>query len=198
VGCPFPCPTQGGYTRGDHPETLGIDITYRRRLGARRIHATQIISKLLSGNGPSGHRTVVPQVAGCATLGRVGDQEEIELANRAFVAARGGDAAALTELVGAGVPVNLCNEAGDTLVMLAAYHGHAPAVSVLVKAGADANRANDRGQTPIAGAVFKGEDEVVQALLDGGADPFAGTPSAVDTARMFGRNELLALFERKG
>lgn len=126
------------------------------------------------------------------------DQEVTELANRAFAAARAGDAAALESLVGAGVPVNLCNEAGDTLIMLAAYHGHTEAVSTLVKLGADANQPNDRGQTPIAGAVFKGADEVVRALLDGDADPFAGTPSAVDTARMFGRTGLLALFERKG
>jgi ankyrin repeat protein len=141
---------------------------------------------------------VVPQVGECATLVRVGDQEVAELANRAFAAARAGDASSLETLVNEGVPVNLSNEAGDTLIMLAAYHGHAAAVSALVKLGGDANRANDRGQTPIAGAVFKAADEVVRALLDGGADPFAGTPSAVDTARMFGRAELLALFERKG
>jgi uncharacterized protein len=128
----------------------------------------------------------------------VGDQEAAELASRAFAAARSGDTPALETLVSAGVPVDASNEAGDTLIMLAAYHGHASAVSALVKLGADANRPNDRGQTPIAGAVFKGADEVVQALLEGGADPFAGTPSAVDTARMFGRTELLALFERKG
>jgi uncharacterized protein len=179
-------------------KTLGIDITFRCRLAAGRIHAVHIISKTLSRNDSSHHGTAVPQVAACATLGGVGDQEVTELANRAFVAARTGDATALETLVGTGVPVNLCNEAGDTLIMLAAYHGHAPAVSTLVKLGADTNRPNDRGQTPIAGAVFKAEDEVVQALLDGGADPFAGTPSAVDTARMFGRTELLAVFERKG
>lgn len=122
----------------------------------------------------------------------------IELANRAFAAARAGRADELAELLRAGVPANLCNEAGDTLVMLAAYHGHEAAVTRLVGLGADPDRANDRGQTPIAGAVFKSEDGVVRALLDGGADPFAGRPSAVDTARMFGRLELLALFERNG
>jgi hypothetical protein len=36
---------------------------------------------------------------------------------------------------------------------------------------------------------------VVRALLAAGADPAAGTPSAIDTARMFGKNELLELFE---
>ncbi|MFB9297049.1 ankyrin repeat domain-containing protein [Kibdelosporangium philippinense] len=122
----------------------------------------------------------------------MGDQET------AIAAARDGDASKLADLIDGGVPVNLSNEAGDTLIMLAAYHGHANAVSTLVRLGADANIANDRGQTPLAGAVFKGQDGVVAALLDGGADPFTGTPSAVDTARMFGRLELLALFERKG
>ncbi|HEX4701137.1 MAG TPA: ankyrin repeat domain-containing protein, partial [Pseudonocardiaceae bacterium] len=52
------------------------------------------------------------------------------------------------------------------------------------------------GQTPIAGAVFKGETDVVRALLAGGADPTAGQPSAVEAARMFGKAELLALFEQ--
>ena len=95
----------------------------------------------------------------------------------------------------AGVPANLSNDRGDTLVMLAAYHGHADAVAALLARGADPDRPNDRGQTPLAGAVFKGEDEVVRVLLDGGADPSAGTPSALDAARLFGKEHLVRLFE---
>ncbi|MFJ9805803.1 ankyrin repeat domain-containing protein [Streptomyces wuyuanensis] len=122
------------------------------------------------------------------------DPEVVELASRIFDLARQGDAEALAAYVDAGVPANLTNDTGDSLVMLAAYHGHAGAVTALLARGADADRANDRGQTPLAGAVFKGEDEVIRALLDGGADPEAGTPSAVDTARMFGKANLLELF----
>jgi hypothetical protein len=33
------------------------------------------------------------------------------------------------------------------------------------------------------------------AVLDGGAGPTAGIPSAVETARMFGLDDLVALFE---
>ncbi|MGA4843223.1 ankyrin repeat domain-containing protein [Streptomyces sp. G45] len=122
------------------------------------------------------------------------DPEVVELAGRIFDLARTGDAQALAAYVDAGVSADLTNDNGDTLVMLAAYHGHAAAVRALLERGADANRANDKGQTPLAGAVFKGADDVVRALLDGGADPAAGQPSAIDTARMFGKAELLTLF----
>ncbi|MGH4030459.1 ankyrin repeat domain-containing protein [Actinomycetota bacterium Odt1-20B] len=122
------------------------------------------------------------------------DPEVVELAGKIFDLARQGETDALAAYVDAGVPANLTNDRGDTLVMLAAYHGHADAVRALLERGGDPDRANDRGQTPLAGAVFKGADDVIRALLDGGADPAAGTPSAVDTARMFGKEELLRLF----
>ncbi|WP_030691318.1 ankyrin repeat domain-containing protein [Streptomyces globisporus] len=122
------------------------------------------------------------------------DPEVVELASKVFDLARTGDADALAAYVDAGVPANLTNDRGDTLVMLAAYHGHAAAVTALLERGAEADRPNDRGQTPLAGAVFKGEDAVIHALLAAGANPEAGTPSALDTARMFGKTELLELF----
>jgi hypothetical protein len=124
------------------------------------------------------------------------DDDIIELATRLFNMARAGDTAQLTTYVDAGVDPNLTNHKGDSLVMLAAYHGHADTVRALLEHGADANRANDRGQTPLAGAVFKGETEVVRVLLDGGGDPDAGHPSALATARMFERDDLVALFAR--
>ncbi|MGW2279071.1 ankyrin repeat domain-containing protein [Streptomyces sp. NPDC001770] len=120
--------------------------------------------------------------------------EVVELATKVFDLARRGETDTLAAYVDAGVPANLTNDRGDSLLMLAAYHGHAPAVTALVARGADPDRANDRGQTPLAGAVFKGESAVIEALLAAGADPAGGTPSAVDTARMFGKADLLELF----
>ncbi|MER5481408.1 ankyrin repeat domain-containing protein [Streptomyces sp. NPDC002734] len=122
------------------------------------------------------------------------DPEVVELATRVFEMARKGETEPLVRYLDAGVPADLTNDRGDCLVMLAAYHGHAETVRALLDRGAQADRVNDRGQTPLAGAVFKGDAEVVRALLAGGADPAAGTPSAVDTARMFGRAEVLELF----
>jgi hypothetical protein len=126
------------------------------------------------------------------------EQEEspelLQFAAKVFDLARQGGTETLAAYVDAGVPVNLCNDKGDTLVMLAAYHGHRQTVTVLLDRGADPDRPNDHGQSPLAGAVFKGERAVIDALLDGGADPTAGTPSAVETARMFGLDDLVALF----
>jgi ankyrin repeat protein len=122
------------------------------------------------------------------------DPEVVELATKIFDLARQGQTEALVAYIDAGVPADLTNDRGDSLVMLAAYHGHADAVRALLARGADGDRVNDRGQTPLAGAVFKGAQDVIQALLADGANPAAGMPSAVDTARMFGKTELLELF----
>ncbi|MFQ6327990.1 ankyrin repeat domain-containing protein [Nocardia sp. CWNU-33] len=122
------------------------------------------------------------------------DPELIQLATKVFDLARQGVVEALGGYVDAGVPVNLTNDRGDTLLMLAAYHGHQEAVAALLARGAEPDRANDKGQTPLAGAVFKGETEIVRALLAAGADPDAGTPSAREAATMFGNTELLELF----
>jgi uncharacterized protein len=134
---------------------------------------------------------------------RLGDVTEpehdvAELAGRLFDMARTGNTAALSAYLEAGVPVNLTNGAGDTLLMLAAYHGHPETVRMLTERGADVNRSNDRGQTPLAGAVFKGEDDVVELLVAAGADPAAGHPTAIDAAQMFGRAGYLALFGATG
>ena len=121
------------------------------------------------------------------------DADVIELATRLFGMAREGATASLVAYVDAGVTADLTNQSGDSLVMLAAYHGWADTVRALLDRGADPNKANDRGQTPLAGAVFKGEIDVVRVLVHGGADPQAGHPSALETAVMFERQDLVDL-----
>ena len=120
------------------------------------------------------------------------DEKTIELAHQMFDLARQGEAERLAAYIDAGVPADLTDAKGNTLLMLAAYHGHAPTVTALAERGADVDRVNDRGQSPLAGAVFKDEAEVVTALLAAGADPDAGAPTARETAVMFGRPDLFA------
>jgi uncharacterized protein len=119
------------------------------------------------------------------------DRRAIELAQRMMDMARRGDTEQLAPLIDAGIPIDMADTSGNTLLMLAAYNGHPDTVRALIDRGADVNRLNDRGQSPLAGVVFKGEDEVVRVLLDAGADPDRGTPSARATAQMFERPDLI-------
>jgi hypothetical protein len=119
------------------------------------------------------------------------DSQLVTIAHACFDFARAGDTQRLRSYIENGVPANLTDATGNTLLMLAAYHGHAETVSALVALGADPDRTNDRGQSPLAGAIFKAEDEVIAVLLAAKADPDVGTPSARATAEMFDRGELL-------
>ncbi|KAI4231937.1 MAG: hypothetical protein LQ349_005296, partial [Xanthoria aureola] len=118
--------------------------------------------------------------------------EALDLATRFFNAARTGDLAIFQQAIPAGLPVNLTNDKGDTLLMLASYHTHPTLVRYLLSQNADPDTLNERGQSPLAGAVFKaaggvpgisqqqdgngngdggGEaDVVVEMLLEAGAD----------------------------
>ncbi|MBB3674904.1 ankyrin repeat domain-containing protein [Modestobacter versicolor] len=123
------------------------------------------------------------------------EQGVIDLAVRVFGLARAGETEELAAYVDAGVPADLTNEKGDTLLILAAYHGHADTVSALLARGADHSRANDRGQTALAAAVFKQSTDTVQALLAAGADPDGGQPSARATAQFFELPAMTALLD---
>ena len=121
------------------------------------------------------------------------DPEVIELAGRVFDLARGGFTEELIAYLDAGVPANLTNDKGDTLLVLAAYHGHPNTVAALLDRGADHQRVNDRGQTALAAAVFRRSADAVQRLVAAGADPDAGGQSARLTAQFFDLPEMTAL-----
>ncbi|KAG1719542.1 ankyrin repeat-containing domain protein [Suillus paluster] len=123
--------------------------------------------------------------------------ETIGFANRMFDAAREGNTELLLQAVDAGLPVNLTNDKGNTLLMLAAYAGHADLTKGLLQRQADPNRLNDLGQSMIAGAVFKSHDEVVRILVEAGADPRIGKPTAIEAAHIFGRKELMEVLGAK-
>ena len=121
--------------------------------------------------------------------------DELAFLQGAFDLAREGRTAELAEYVDAGLPVNLTNSVGDTLLILAAYHVHPDTVRALLDRGADHSRVNDRGQTALGAAVFRQSGESVRALLAAGADPDAGGRSAREVAAFFGLEEMTALLE---
>jgi len=124
------------------------------------------------------------------------DEEVVEFAHTLFDLARDGKAEELAAYVDAGVPVDLTNAKGDTLLLLAAYAPHPAVVRVLLERGADGNRVNDRGQTPLAAAAFRSSAASVELLLAAGADPSVGNPDALATARFFELQEMVALLTR--
>lgn len=113
--------------------------------------------------------------------------EMIQLALELFDACRAGQATRVLAYVDAGVPVDLTDHQGNTLLMLAAYHGHTDLVNGLAERGANVDSANDRDQVAIAGALFRGYDEIVAALVRFGANLDVGTPTGRDAATMFDR-----------
>lgn len=129
------------------------------------------------------------------------DEAAIAFAQQVFDCARSGNATMLGRLIEKGLPANLRNDKGDSLVMLASYHGHAEAVRTLLKHGANPDLRNDNGQTPIAGAAFKGFKDVVEVLLDEGADVEGASPdgrTALMIAAMFNRTEMVELLVARG
>ncbi|MGI8538049.1 MAG: ankyrin repeat domain-containing protein [Mycobacteriales bacterium] len=124
------------------------------------------------------------------------DEETVEFAHSLFDLAREGKAEELAAYVDAGIPVDLTNAKGDTLLLLAAYAPHADVVRALLERGADANRVNDRGQTPLAAAAFRSSAASVELLLAAGGDPLRGNPDALATARFFELPEMVALLTR--
>lgn len=129
------------------------------------------------------------------------DEDTIAFAGKLFHWARSGGTAELTELLEMGLPPNLRNDKGDSLLMLASYHGHAELARALMRHGADPELANDRGQTPLAAAAFKGDGAVLRVLLEEGAAVDGCGPdgrTALMTAAMFDRVEMVEFLLASG
>lgn len=98
-------------------------------------------------------------------------------------AARVGDVAAVSALLGAGADVNAARGDGITALHLAAEHGHAGVARPLLDAGAAVGSGTRIGSyTPLHLAARGGHADVVALLLEAGADPVAPTTNSLATA----------------
>lgn len=124
-----------------------------------------------------------------------------ELQLMALGFARAGDTAQLEAMVAAGLPVNLADHKGNTLLMLATYNGNADTARMLIARGAEVDRRNDRGQTPLGGVSFKGDLALVRLLVEAGAEVDAdngGGMTPLMYATLFGRHETAAWLRTHG
>jgi ankyrin repeat protein len=129
------------------------------------------------------------------------DEATLAFVRRVFGYARAGASAELAPLLDQGLPANLRNERGDSLLMLACYHGHLDAARLLLEHGADPEIMNDAGQAPLHGAAFKGDLDVATLLLDHGAKVDAAGPNgktALLFAAMFNRVDIARLLLARG
>jgi ankyrin repeat protein len=130
------------------------------------------------------------------------DATRAKLREIAWNAAREGDVKTLTAYFEAGLPADIANDRGDTLLILAAYHRHADAVKVILdqeKTPVEAR--NKMGFTALTGAAYRGDLPIVKQLAEKGAKldtANAKGQTPLMYAAMFGRTEVVKyLVEKK-
>lgn len=124
-----------------------------------------------------------------------------KLQEKAVGFAREGETEILASMVDSGLPVNLQDPKGNSLLMLATYNGNLGTSRMLLERGANPDLRNDRGQTPLGGVAFKGYLEIVSLLIEGGADVNAdngGGKTPLFFATLFGRFKVRKLLKRHG
>jgi ankyrin repeat protein len=112
-----------------------------------------------------------------------------------FELARDGLTGPLGEMIDAGVPLDLVNGRGDSLLIVAAYGQHRETVQELLRRGADTAVVNGMGQTALACAVFRGNEAILLNLLQAGADPDLGSHSGIQIADQFGLPRMREVLE---
>ena len=123
-----------------------------------------------------------------------------ELQIMAFDFARHGKTYELSKMIDSGLNVDLCDNKGNTFLMLASYNNQEEVVSYLIKNNASIDKRNDRGQTPLAGVCFKGYFNIVKILVENGADKYAdngmGTTPIIFSS-IFGHKEIYEYLTNK-
>lgn len=127
-----------------------------------------------------------------ATADELKRYEELQVIALDF--ARTGKTQDLKAMIQSGMPVNLCDHKGNSLLMLASYNGNLETTSMLVDFGAEVDKKNDRGQTPLAGVCFKGYIDIVKVLVKAGANIYENNgmgTTPIMFASMFGNYEIV-------
>ena len=127
-----------------------------------------------------------------ATADELKRYEELQVIALDF--ARTGKTQDLKAMLQAGMPVNLCDHKGNSLIMLASYNGNLETTVMLVDFGAEVDKKNDRGQTPLAGVCFKGYLDIVKVLVKAGANIYENNgmgTTPIMFASMFGNYEIV-------
>ncbi|QOG11922.1 ankyrin repeat domain-containing protein [Arcobacter sp. FWKO B] len=130
------------------------------------------------------------------TLSADEEKRYIELQQMALDFARSGETSTLQSMIKSGLPIELKDSRGNTLLMLSAYNGNYETSKMLVEMGADVNSVNDHGHSIIAGVAFKGYLDICKLLVENGViidNRFSKSP--IVFASMFGRSEIVSYLQ---
>ena len=119
----------------------------------------------------------------------------LEVIEGTFDLARQGRVGPLGEMIDAGVPIDVQNARGDTLLIVSAYAEQPDVVADLIRRGAALDIVNGNGQTAVACAVFRRNEQLLRMLLDARADPDAGMNTAAAIADQFGLTGMRAVLD---
>lgn len=147
------------------------------------------------------HLTFLQNMDTATTISPAEQTRYEELQQQAIDLARQGETETLAVMLSAGMPVNLQDQKGNSLLMLATYNGNLETAQLLLERGASVDLRNDRYQTPLGGVAFKGYTEIASLLLEYGADVNAdngGGKTPLLFATMFGRLKVRKLLKANG
>ena len=133
-----------------------------------------------------------------ATSDEIKRYEELQVFALDF--ARTGKTQDLKAMLQSGMPVNLCDHKGNSLIMLASYNGNFETTVMLVDFGAEVDKKNDRGQTQLAGVCFKGYIDIVKVLVKAGANIYENNgmgTTPIMFASMFGNSEIVKFLDEQ-
>lgn len=135
------------------------------------------------------------------TLSAQEEARYAELQALALDLARNGETHILQNMIEHGLPINLSDAKGNTLLMLASYNNHLETAKMLLILGAEVDRRNDHGQTPLGGVAFKGYLAICHALVEAGSNINAdngGGRTPIMFAALFGRVAIVEYLQSAG
>lgn len=125
------------------------------------------------------------------TLAVVQNEQQKELVDLFFAAARTGQHEVINEFLKHGFPVDIRNHDGYTALMMSAYYGHQDIVTTLLKQGSDRCLRDNKGNTALMGAIFKLEWSIAKQLRKVDCDATAkqtGQKTTAEFAQVIGQD----------
>lgn len=126
-------------------------------------------------------------------LASLDEEQRAAFIDGLFNLSRNGHVDELREMIESGVPLDVTNARGDSLLIVAAYAQQPAIVDLLLGLGARTDVVNAMGQTAISCAVFRNDKEILEKLLATGADPNLGAHPALAIAQQFGISEMIEI-----